>query len=182
MENWDWSVGRSVDELAEYMRYALQILHNIDLPCEGLTTPGGFGSRARQSLAKATLEACRDVYQAEIPHYFPRSVLPGRGERRAARRVRLRSGDRRPPAASSPSTAARAIGPAAGTTSTAATPTASSRLISLPDASSTSSRAVSPPAWSATGPASTGPARRPGSGSSKRWCGASTSASTTCVG
>ena len=90
MENWDWSVGRSVDELADYMRYALQILHNIDLPCEGLTTPGGFGSRARQNLAKATLEACRDVYQAEIPHYF--RDLFSQGEESVAPRVEYVSG------------------------------------------------------------------------------------------
>ncbi|GIW94615.1 MAG: hypothetical protein KatS3mg110_2656 [Pirellulaceae bacterium] len=83
MENWDFSVGKSADELASYMAYALQILKNIGLPCEGITTPGGFGNRVLPQLAQATLEACRDVFQAEIPHYFrhlydsgPRSVAP----------------------------------------------------------------------------------------------------------
>ncbi len=83
MENWDFSVGKSVDELASYMAYALHILKNVGLPCEGITTPGGFGNRVRPQLAQATLEACRDVFQAEIPHYFrdlydsgPRSVAP----------------------------------------------------------------------------------------------------------
>jgi NAD(P)-dependent dehydrogenase (short-subunit alcohol dehydrogenase family) len=47
MENWKWSGGRSVDEIADYMSYGLNILKNIGLPCEGLTTPGGFGSDAR---------------------------------------------------------------------------------------------------------------------------------------
>lgn len=70
MENWGWSVGRSVDELTDYLAYALKLLHNAGLPCEGVTTPGGFGSRARPQLAQATFEACRDVYGTEIPHYF----------------------------------------------------------------------------------------------------------------
>jgi hypothetical protein len=82
MENWDWSVGRSVDEMAEYIAFALRILKNAGLPCEGVTTPGGFGGRARPSLAQGTLQAVRDVYGAEIPHYFRdlftdnRSVAP----------------------------------------------------------------------------------------------------------
>ncbi|HYF34326.1 MAG TPA: hypothetical protein VD994_03460 [Prosthecobacter sp.] len=70
MENWDWSVNRSVDELTDYLSYALTILKNVGLPCEGVTTPGGFGSRARPQLAQATLESCRSVFNAEIPHYF----------------------------------------------------------------------------------------------------------------
>ena len=77
MENFEWTDGRSVDELADYMRYALRILHNIGLPCEGITTPGGFGLRVLPELAQATLEACRDVYQAEIPHYFRHSLASG---------------------------------------------------------------------------------------------------------
>lgn len=82
MENWDWTTGKSVDELAAYHAYALQILKNIDLPCEGLTTPGGYGGRALPELAQATLESVRDVFGAEIPHYFrhlytdDRSVAP----------------------------------------------------------------------------------------------------------
>jgi len=83
MENWDWSVGRSTDELADYMAYALRILRNVGLPCEGITTPGGFGSRVLPELAQATLQSCRDVFHAEIPHYFrhlheegPQSVAP----------------------------------------------------------------------------------------------------------
>lgn len=82
MENWQWTTGKSVDELAAYHRYALQILKNIGLPCEGLTTPGGYGNRALPELSQATLESVRDVFGAEIPHYFrhlytdDRSVAP----------------------------------------------------------------------------------------------------------
>lgn len=70
MENWDWTTGRSADEIAAYQAYALEILKNIGLPCEGITTPGGYGNRARPQLAQASFEAVRSVFKAEIPHYF----------------------------------------------------------------------------------------------------------------
>jgi len=82
MENWRWTDGKSVDQLAAYMSYALRILKNVGLNCEGITTPGGFGNRVLPELSQATLEACRDVFKAEIPHYFrhlftdDRSVAP----------------------------------------------------------------------------------------------------------
>lgn len=82
MENWRWTDGKSVDELAEYIAFALSILRNAEIPCEGHTTPGGFGNRVLAELSLATLEACRDVFQTEIPHYFrhlytdERSVAP----------------------------------------------------------------------------------------------------------
>ena len=82
MENWGFTVGKSPDEMATYLGFALRILKNAGLSCEGVTTPGGFGSRARPSLARGTLDACRDVFQVEIPHYFrdlytdDRSVAP----------------------------------------------------------------------------------------------------------
>jgi hypothetical protein len=83
MENWDWTTGKSADEIAAYQAYALKILKNVGLPCEGVTTPGGYGSRARPQLAQATLESVRDVFGAKVPHYFrdafdagPESVAP----------------------------------------------------------------------------------------------------------
>ena len=42
MENWGWSTGKSVDELADYVAYALRILKNVGLPCTGVTSPGQF--------------------------------------------------------------------------------------------------------------------------------------------
>ncbi len=82
MENWDWSADKSSDELTDYLSYALTILKNAGLTCEGVTTPGGFGNRARPALSQATLNSCRDVFGTEIPHYFRdlyadnRSVAP----------------------------------------------------------------------------------------------------------
>jgi hypothetical protein len=89
-ENWGWSEGKSVDELAGYMSYALTILKNVGLPCEGITTPGGFGIRVLAELAQATLESCRDVFKAEIPHYFRHSYSSG--DRSVAPRVEYASG------------------------------------------------------------------------------------------
>jgi hypothetical protein len=87
MENWEWTTGRSADEIGAYLAYALQILKNVDLPCEGITTPGGFGTRARPQLAQATLQSVRDVFGAEIPHYF--RDLHDAGNETVAPRVEL---------------------------------------------------------------------------------------------
>lgn len=89
MENFGWSVGKSADELADYLTYALRILKNIDLPCEGITTPGGFGGRALPQLSEAVLQSCRDVFHAETPHYFRHAFLDHRS---VAPRVEYASG------------------------------------------------------------------------------------------
>lgn len=70
MENWFPRTTASVDELASYMAYALRILKNCDLPCEGVTTPGDFGTGAESELSLAVHEAVRDVYGTDLPHYF----------------------------------------------------------------------------------------------------------------
>lgn len=89
MENWRWTDGKSVDELAGYMSYALRPLKNVGLACEGITTPGGFGNRVLAELAQATLQACRDVHGTEIPHYFRHLFTD---ERSVAPRVEYASG------------------------------------------------------------------------------------------
>ena len=70
MENSYPREKKSADELAAYLAYALRILKNCDLPCEGVTTPGGFGGLVKPELSLAVQQAVRDVYGAEIPHYF----------------------------------------------------------------------------------------------------------------
>lgn len=70
MENSYPREKKSVDELAAYLAYALQILKNCDLPCEGVTTPGGFGNLVKPELSLAVQQSVRDVYRAEIPHFF----------------------------------------------------------------------------------------------------------------
>lgn len=90
MENWRWADGKSVDELTDYLSYALRILKNVGLPCEGLTTPGGFGSGVKGELAQATLESVRDVFGAEIPHYF--KYVTNSGDAGVEPRVEFASG------------------------------------------------------------------------------------------
>jgi len=70
MENSYPKGKKSVDELAAYLAYALRILKNCDIPCEGITTPGGFGDGVRDELSQAVGQAVRDVFSAELPHYF----------------------------------------------------------------------------------------------------------------
>jgi hypothetical protein len=70
MENFGFSVGRSPEFMADYLGYALRLLKNAGLPAEGVTTPGGFGGRARPALAQGTLMACREVYGVDVAHYF----------------------------------------------------------------------------------------------------------------
>lgn len=76
MENSFPQTDISVDYLAEYLAYALRILKNCGLHCEGVTTPGGFGNRVKDKLPIAVGEAIRDVYpEVELPHYFKYVVL-----------------------------------------------------------------------------------------------------------
>jgi hypothetical protein len=70
MENSYPQAPKSADELASYLAYALRILKNCDLPCEGITTPGGFGNGVTSELSLAVQQSVRDVFGAEIPHYF----------------------------------------------------------------------------------------------------------------
>ena len=77
MENWYPHGRKSVDELADYIAYALRILRNCDIPCEGITTPGGFGNLQKRELSLAVKQAVSDVFRPEIPHYF-KYVLGGR--------------------------------------------------------------------------------------------------------
>jgi len=70
MENSYPQTKKSVDELAAYLAYALRILKNCGLPCEGITTPGGFGNMVKSELSLAVHQAVRDVFAVELPHYF----------------------------------------------------------------------------------------------------------------
>ena len=71
MENWEWSQTKSADELAAYQAYALRILKEAGLNCDGLTTPGGYGSKNQNNLALGTMGSCKGCFEPlEIPHFF----------------------------------------------------------------------------------------------------------------
>jgi len=76
--------------LANYMSFALNILKNAGLHCDGITTPGGFGNRVLPELAQASLQSLRSVFGAEIPHYFRH--LFDQGTESVAPRVEYASG------------------------------------------------------------------------------------------
>jgi hypothetical protein len=78
LENWGFSQKKSTDELAAYMAYAMKVLKEVGLVCEGITTPGGFGNKNLANLAAGTFQACRDVYGTEIPHYFRHLITDGK--------------------------------------------------------------------------------------------------------
>ncbi len=70
MENSYPQTDISTDQLAEYLAYALRVLKNCGLPCEGITTPGGFGNRVKGKLPLATFQAVRDTFATDLPHFF----------------------------------------------------------------------------------------------------------------
>ena len=79
MENWEWSQERSADELGEYIAYSLQILKDVGLHCDGVTTPGGFGHRNIPNLALGTKNAVREIYGGSVAHFF-RDVITEPGK------------------------------------------------------------------------------------------------------
>lgn len=70
MENSYPPEKKSADELAAYIAYALKILKNVGIDCQGVTTPGGFGNKCKSELSQAMGDALRQVNSVEIPHYF----------------------------------------------------------------------------------------------------------------
>jgi hypothetical protein len=90
MENWEWSQTKSADELAAYQAYALRILKEAGLTCEGITTPGGYGERNQDNLAKGTLESVNDVFGFKLVHFF-RDVITEK-DKSVAPRIMYTSG------------------------------------------------------------------------------------------
>jgi len=70
MENSFPTVKKSADEIAAYVAYALNVLKNCEIPCEGITTPGGFGNLVKSELSLGVRQAVSDVFSPEIPYYF----------------------------------------------------------------------------------------------------------------
>ncbi len=95
MENWEWSQKKSADELGEYIAYSLQILKDVGFDCDGVTTPGGFGSRNISNLALGTKRAVADLFGHRVGHFF-RDIItdPGKSVQPQVMHVEnLNSGD-----------------------------------------------------------------------------------------
>ena len=72
-EEWEqveW-VNPPVDNrLTDYIIAAMEILDNVGIPCEGVTSPGAFGKRQEAAYAKAVLTASQHVNNNPRPFYF----------------------------------------------------------------------------------------------------------------
>lgn len=78
-EEWEqgaW-VDPPVDQLTEYITTAMQLLKNAGIACEGVTSPGGFGSRKEDAYAKAVLDASMHVNDNPRPFYFLHLIHKG---------------------------------------------------------------------------------------------------------
>ena len=58
------------DTLASYIAAALRILHNIDIPAEGVTSPGAFASKCLEAYGEANLWAQKEVNGNPRPFFF----------------------------------------------------------------------------------------------------------------
>ncbi|HUG89477.1 MAG TPA: hypothetical protein VML55_01500 [Planctomycetaceae bacterium] len=128
MENSYPQSKQSVDELAAYLAYALRILKNCELPCEGITTPGGFGNMVKTELPLAVQQAVGDVYAAEIPHYF--KYVAGGAESTEPKLEHVSGLARNVGRGSTPSEAGRAPTPSVGATSS--TPSSPRLTVNVP--------------------------------------------------
>ena len=72
-EEWEqveW-VDPPVDSrLTDYIITAMEMLDNVGIPCEGVTSPGAFGKRQEAAYAKAVLMASQHVNNNPRPFYF----------------------------------------------------------------------------------------------------------------
>jgi len=72
MDEWEqveW-VDPPVDKLTEYIATAMQLLKNVGIACEGVTSPGSFGKKKEAEYARATLDAAQAVNGNSRPFYF----------------------------------------------------------------------------------------------------------------
>lgn len=72
-EEWEqveW-VNPPVDNrLTDYIITAMEMLNNVGIPCEGVTSPGAFGKRQEETYSKVVLTASREVNNNPCPFYF----------------------------------------------------------------------------------------------------------------
>lgn len=70
----EWEQGEWVDPPAErltaYVATAMRLLRNAGIACEGVTSPGAFGSRKEEAYARAVLDASIEVNRNPRPFYF----------------------------------------------------------------------------------------------------------------
>ena len=78
LETWElteeWEQGEwvdpPVDRLTDYIAAAMQLLKNVGIPCEGVTSPGAFAKKQEAAYARAVLDAAMRVNGITRPFYF----------------------------------------------------------------------------------------------------------------
>lgn len=68
-EQYEW-VDPPVDLLTDYVTAAMQLLKNAGIACDGVTSPGVFGSKKESAYARAVLDASLRVNNNPRPFYF----------------------------------------------------------------------------------------------------------------
>jgi len=68
-EQREW-VDPPAELLTDYIAAAMQLLHNVGITCEGVTSPGSFGSKKESAYARAVLDAALRVNRNPRPFYF----------------------------------------------------------------------------------------------------------------
>ena len=68
-EQGEW-VDPPVDKLTEYIVAAMQLLKNVGIQCEGVTSPGAFGKQKEKAYSRAILDAALHVNNNPRPFYF----------------------------------------------------------------------------------------------------------------
>ena len=69
-EQVEWVDPPVDNRLTDYIITAMEILDNVGIPCEGVTSPGAFGKRQEAAYAKAILTASQHVNNNPRPFYF----------------------------------------------------------------------------------------------------------------
>ena len=68
-EQVEW-VDPPVEPLADYIATAMELLRNVGIACEGVTSPGAFGKKNEPAYARAILDAALRVNGNSRPFYF----------------------------------------------------------------------------------------------------------------
>ncbi|MCG9129628.1 hypothetical protein JT359_18720 [Candidatus Poribacteria bacterium] len=72
-EEWEqveWVNPPIDNRLTDYIITSMEMLNNVGIPCEGVTSPGAFGKQQEDAYSKAVLTASKEVNNNSCPFYF----------------------------------------------------------------------------------------------------------------
>lgn len=72
-EEWEqveWVDPPVDNRLTDYIITAMEMLNNVGITCEGVTSPGAFGKRQEAAYSKAVLTASQEINNDPRPFYF----------------------------------------------------------------------------------------------------------------